>query len=167
MRTAKFERVPVLAGQFAGRLHPGRAAPHAAIHLPASLHQTSQRLHQLAEAFVVADDFGPFVEKYQRYLNGAPDVRTAMSSFKLPLGTTLTLSRPGSARQCLPGTLFPPIPAIAAVAFRTGDLAAQRQRLAGKGFTIYRSRRRDHRAGRGSERPGGDIQWTGMIAVAD
>ena len=40
------------------------------------------------------------------------------------------------APALLPGTLFPPIPGIAAVSFRTADLAAQRSRLLNHGFAF-------------------------------
>jgi hypothetical protein len=63
-----------------------------------------------------------------RYGNGA--------QFKLPLGTTLTIVPLSDARGVLPGTLLPPIPGIAAVAFRTPELSATRRRLVGNGFTV-------------------------------
>ena len=38
--------------------------------------------------------------------------------------------------ELLPGTLLPPVPCIAAVAFRTSNLGALRTRLAENGFTV-------------------------------
>ena len=56
--------------------------------------------------------------------------------FRLPLGTTLTLIDIGDAITMLPGTLLPPIPGIAAVAFRTKATIGLKDRLQGRGFTV-------------------------------
>jgi hypothetical protein len=50
--------------------------------------------------------------------------------------STLTLVPQRHAPALVPGTLFPPIPGIAAVAFRTHDQAALRCRLHDNGFTV-------------------------------
>ena len=137
VRTAKFERV-----QFSPDNSP-EGYIQAARHLtPEYIYQPQYIKHpngctMLAEAFVVADDIGPFVAKYQRYLNAAPDVQDGLSSFRLPLGSTLTLVPARKAAKLFAGSLFPPLPAIVAVSFRTGDLAAQRQRLARQKIPTY------------------------------
>jgi hypothetical protein len=130
VRTAKFERV-----QFSPDDSP-EGYIQAARHLtPEYIYQPRYIEHpngctSLAEAFIVADDIEPLVAKYQRYLDAAPEVRDGLSSFPLPLGSTLTLAPAGKAARLFAGSLFPPLPAIVAVSFRTNDLAAQRERLA-------------------------------------
>jgi catechol 2,3-dioxygenase-like lactoylglutathione lyase family enzyme len=91
---------------------------------------------QLAETVLVADDLEAFAQKYQRYLGAAPSRDGNAIRFRLALGTTLTIVDLRNANDMLPGTLLPPIPGIAAVAFRTPALAALRERLAGQGFTV-------------------------------
>ena len=85
---------------------------------------------------LVADDLEAYAQKYQRYLGAAPSRNGNAIQFRLALGTTLTIVDLRNANDMLPGTLLPPIPGIAAVAFRTPALAALRERLAGQGFTV-------------------------------
>ena len=136
-RTARFERV-----QFA----PGDSPEgyiQAARHLtPAYIYQPRYIEHAngctiLSEAFIVADDATEFARKYERYLGMVAGERDGLFRFPLPLGSALTLVPAQQAGRLFPGSLFPPLPAIVAVAFRTNDLAALRGRLAGQKFTVF------------------------------
>jgi hypothetical protein len=136
VRTAKFERSQLAAGnspegfiQFTRHLTPQY------IYQPRYIQHANGSV-QLAETVLVADDLDGFVTKYSAYLPVAPVRYGNGAQFKLPLGTTLTILGLSDARAMLPGTLMPPIPGIAAVAFRTTKLAETRQRLASAGFTI-------------------------------
>jgi hypothetical protein len=135
-RTAKFERSQLAANnspegfiQFTRHLTPQY------IYQPRYIQHVNGSV-QLAETVLVADDLAGFVKKYSDYLPVAPVRYGNGAQFKLPLGTTLTILGLSDARAMLPGTLMPPIPGIAAVAFRTVKLAETRQRLAGAGFTV-------------------------------
>jgi hypothetical protein len=94
------------------------------------------RCEQLSEAVVVTNDLPHFVEKYGRYVNAQPQWNGRSARFRFPLGSTLTLVDARHAAAMLPGTLLPPVPGIAAVAFRTPDLSALRDRLVARGFSI-------------------------------
>lgn len=136
MRTAKFERV-----QFAPQDSP-EGYIQATRHLtPDYVYQTRYTAHpngcfQLSETVMVVVDLGAFARRYQDYLDLAPAQDGEMLHFRLPLGTTLTLVGAGDAARRLPGTLLPPIPGIAAVAFRTRKLDETRDRLRVQGFTV-------------------------------
>jgi hypothetical protein len=128
-RTAKFQRV-----QFA----PGDSPEgyiQAARHLtPEFVYQPRYVRHPngctaLSNVFLIVDDMDGFVERYTRYIGTAPAHEGGVAAFRLPHGNRLTLLRPAKALELLPETLHPPVPGIAAVAFRCPDLAAQRERL--------------------------------------
>lgn len=136
VRTAKFARV-----QFAPEDSP-EGYVQAARHLtPQFIYQPRYIRHAngcdaLTDCVVVADDLDAFARKYERYL-GAPLVRDGGAwRFEFSLVGRLTLVHHRDARSLLPGTLLPPLPGIAAVAFRCPDLVAQRRRLAGAGVTV-------------------------------
>jgi catechol 2,3-dioxygenase-like lactoylglutathione lyase family enzyme len=135
VRTAKFERV-----QFAPEDSP-EGYIQAARHLtPQYIYQPRYIAHpnqciELSDTIVVTDDLDGFAQKYARYLGTKPAREGDTVRFRFPLVSTLTLVRLRDAPALVPGTLFPPIPGIAAVAFRTRDLAAQRRRLLDHGFT--------------------------------
>jgi catechol 2,3-dioxygenase-like lactoylglutathione lyase family enzyme len=136
VRTAKFERV-----QFAPEDSP-EGYIQAARHLtPQYIYQPRYIEHpnrcvELSDTIVVTDDLDGFARKYARYL-GTDSVRAGETiRFRFPLVSWLTLVHQRHAATLLPGTLYPPIPGIAAVAFRTADLDAQRRRLADHGFTV-------------------------------
>lgn len=136
VRTARFERV-----QFAPEDSP-EGYIQAARHLtPQYIYQSRYIRHAngcdaLTDCVVVTEDLEAFARKYERYL-GAPLVRDGGGwRFEFSLVGRLTLIDHRDARSFLPGTLLPPLPGIAAVAFRCPNLAAQRQRLTGAGFTV-------------------------------
>lgn len=137
MRTARFERV-----QFAPEDSP-EGYIQAARHLtPQYIYQPRYIRHPngcdaLTDCVVVvAEDLDAFARKYERYL-GAPMTREGNGwRFDFPLVGRLTLIHTGDLRNRLPGSLLPPLPGIAAVAFRTPDLAAQRARLAAAGIPV-------------------------------
>ncbi len=135
-RLAKFERV-----QFAPEDSP-EGYIQAARHLtPQYIYQPRYTTHpnrceQLSEAIVVADDLHHFVEKYCRYVDAQPEWKGQAARFRFPLGSTLTLVDARHAAAMLPGSLFPPLPGIAAVAFRTPNLRALRDRLVARRFTL-------------------------------
>jgi catechol 2,3-dioxygenase-like lactoylglutathione lyase family enzyme len=129
MQTAKFERI-----QFAPDDSP-EGYIQAANHLtPQHIYQRRYITHPngcsgLTDAIVIADDLRHFVEKYSRYADAEPRWDGEAASFTFPLGARLVLASSKRGRELLPGTLFPPLPGIAAVAFHTPDLGAQRERL--------------------------------------
>jgi catechol 2,3-dioxygenase-like lactoylglutathione lyase family enzyme len=142
LRTAKFRRV-----QFAPDDSP-EGYIQVAHHLtPQYIYQPRYTAHAngatlLSDTLVVADDVEHFAAKYARYL-GVPATREgAARRFRFALGDRLTLLPWRDAAGWLPGTLMPPPPCIAGVAFRVPDLAAQRARLAAAGFTVRDAGRR-------------------------
>jgi catechol 2,3-dioxygenase-like lactoylglutathione lyase family enzyme len=134
IHTAKFERV-----QFAPE-HSPEGYIQAARHLtPQYIYQPRYITHpngctQLSNTFVVADALDDFVSKYELYTGLPANRQDHACHFSFALGTRLTIIDAKHAPAYLPGTLFPPLPAIAGVAFRCPDLAAQRKRLADNGF---------------------------------
>jgi catechol 2,3-dioxygenase-like lactoylglutathione lyase family enzyme len=135
-RTAKFVRV-----QFDPKSSP-EGYIQASTHLtPEYIYQPRYIRHangcfQLAETVVVADDTAAFERKYRNYLGTTPSREDGVIRFRLERGTTLSIVADREAPRMLPGTLLPPVPGIAAVAFRTMDLTALKDRLAGHGFTV-------------------------------
>jgi hypothetical protein len=134
-RTAKFERV-----QFAPDDSP-EGYIQAARHLtPQYIYQPRYITHAngctaLSDCLVVADDLEHFVRKYEGYLGAAAERDGSAWRFRFSLVGRLTLVQCRDVREWLPGTLLPPAPGIAAVAFRTPDLQGQRARLAAAGVT--------------------------------
>jgi hypothetical protein len=128
-RTAKFRRA-----QFApddspeGYIQAARHLTPEYIYLPRYTAHPN-KCDRLTEAVIVTDDLSHFIDKYSRYLDLTPQRHDGTARFVLPGGTRLVLATSAAARTALPGTLYAPLPAIAAVAFRSGDLAAQRARL--------------------------------------
>ena len=136
VHTAKFERV-----QFAPE-HSPEGYIQAARHLtPQYIYQPRYIVHpngctQLSTTFVVTDALDQFADMYSRY-TGLPAIRQDHAcQFRFALGTQLIIIDAKYAPQWLPGTLFPPLPAIAGVAFRCPNLADQRKRLTDKGFAF-------------------------------
>jgi len=134
VQTAKFERV-----QFAPE-HSPEGYIQAARHLtPDYIYQPRYITHpngctQLSNTFVVTDALDDFARKYELY-TGLPATRQDHACIiSFALGTRLTIIDAKHAPAYLPGTLFPPLPAIAGVAFRCPSLADQRQRLTKGGF---------------------------------
>ena len=136
LRTAKFERT-----QFApndspeGYIQATRHLTPEYIYQPRYIHHANG-CFQLAETILVADDLRAFERRYHNYLNITPEREGDLVRFRLPLGTTLTLTDLKHAPSLLPGTLFPPIPGIAAVGFRTRDLKGTKDRLKANAFTV-------------------------------
>ena len=136
VRTAKFARI-----QFAPEQSP-EGYVQAAQHLtPQYIYQPRYIQHpngctSLHRTVVVTDALEAFAEKYRRYTGLTPIAHAGSCDFHFPRGTRLTIVDVKHAPALLPGTLFPPIPGIAAVSFRTADLAAQRTRLLDHGFAF-------------------------------
>ncbi len=136
VRTAKFARI-----QFAPE-HSPEGYIQAAQHLtPENIYQPRYTTHpngctSLHRTVIITDTLDAFAEKYSAYTGLSPIVRTGSVDFHFPLGTRLTIIDVKHAPALLPGTLFPPIPGIAAVSFRTPDLASQRTRLQQNGFAF-------------------------------
>ncbi len=136
VRTAKFERT-----QFAPRNSP-EGYIQASRHLtPEYIYQPRYISHangcfQLSEVILVTEDPSSFSTRYQAYIGAAPSCEADAIRFRLPLGTTLTLIDVEDAATALPGTLLPPIPGIAAIAFRTRRLAGLMDHLRDQGFTV-------------------------------
>ncbi len=136
VRTAKFARI-----QFAPEQSP-EGYIQAAQHLtPQYIYQPRYIRHpngctSLHRTVVVTDALEAFAEKYRRYTGLSPVAHEGSVNFHFPLGTRLTIVDVRHASALLPGTLFPPVPGIAAVSFRTSELAAQRTRLLDHGFAF-------------------------------
>jgi hypothetical protein len=88
----------------------------------------------LSDCPIVADDLEHFVRKYERYLGARAERDGRAWRFRFSLVGRLTLMHYRDVAEWLSGTLLAPLPAIAAVAFRAPDLAAQRARLAAAGI---------------------------------
>ena len=91
---------------------------------------------ELFETVLVSDDLLAFEKRYRDYLGIAPERDGVALRFQLPGGTVLTIVDVRGAGAMLPGGLLPPIPGIAAVGFRTRELAALREQLKSNGFTV-------------------------------
>lgn len=129
LRTARFERV-----QFAPDESP-EGYIQAATHLtPEYIYQPRYTGHangctELSSAIVVVDELQRFRERYEVYTGLRPQVDGGEASFRFPLFSRLTLMDRAAALRQLPGTLYPPLPGIAAVGFRCPELERQAQRL--------------------------------------
>ncbi len=136
VRTAKFARI-----QFAPE-HSPEGYIQAAQHLtPQYIYQPRYTSHpngctSLRTTFVVTNEVLGFAEKYRRYTGIAPVALDYAMRFDFPLGTSLMIVEAEHAPHYLPGSLFPPLPGIAAVSFRCADLQAQRERLHEHGFDV-------------------------------
>lgn len=134
VRTAKFARI-----QFAPD-HSPEGYVQAAHHLtPQYIYQPRYIVHpngctSLSTTFVVTRDLDGFAKKYRQYTGMSEARYEHVVQFDFPLGTRLVILDDARAADFLPGTSFPPLPAIAGVAFRCPDLDAQRRRLAEQGF---------------------------------
>lgn len=128
-RTAKFERV-----QFAPDASP-EGFIQAALHLtPKYIHQPRYMTHpngatELSEVILVADDADAFEHKYALYAGVATEKRGFKRTFRFPLVSAVSIVAARDAASVLPGSLLPPVPGIAGIAFRTPQLDAQRARL--------------------------------------
>ena len=136
VRTAKFARI-----QFAPDESP-EGYIQAARHLtPEYIYQPRYIRHpngctSVHRTVIVTDALDAFAEKYHRYIGLTPIAHTGYIDFHFPLGTRLTIVDVKHVSALLPGTSLPPIPGIAAVSFRTCNLAAQRKRLVDHGFAF-------------------------------
>lgn len=128
-RTAKFERV-----QFAPDGSP-EGFIQAALHLtPEYIHQPRYITHpngatELSEVILVADDVDAFERKYTLYAGCAAERNGARRTFRFPLVSAVSIVAARDAASVLPGSLLPPIPGIAGVAFKTARLDEVRERL--------------------------------------
>lgn len=136
MRTAKFERV-----QFDPKGTP-EGYIQAARHLtPQYVHQPRYMKHPnkvvaLSETIIVADDAAHYAALYERYTGHASVRVGAKHSFVLQPACRLSIIATRDAATVLPGSLIPPPPAIAGVAFQTTDYPAMKQRLQSGGFAF-------------------------------
>jgi catechol 2,3-dioxygenase-like lactoylglutathione lyase family enzyme len=136
VRTAKFARL-----QFAPKDSP-EGYIQAARHLtPEYIYQPRYIAHpngctRLKETTLIATDLDAMTRRYGVYLGAEPERSEGQSRFTLSGGTILTLLDTQRAVAKLPGSLWPPLPGIAAVSFQTPDLNAQRRRLEAGGFTV-------------------------------
>lgn len=136
VRTAMFQRV-----QFAPDDSPEGYIQVARHLTPQYIYQPRYTAHAngctaLSDTIVVADDLDHFAAKYARYLGAAPRRDGNAWRFDFSRVGRLTLISWRDVAQWLPGTLLPPSPCIAAVAFRVPDLAAQRARLVAADFSV-------------------------------
>jgi len=135
-RTAKFERV-----QFAPNDSP-EGYIQAAKHLtPEHIYQERYTQHpngctEMSDVILVVDDLERFAARYAIYAGVKPVREGAALRFHFPLVSSLTLVGYRDAPSVLPGTLYPPVPGIAAAAFRTRNLDAVRTRLHADGFDV-------------------------------
>lgn len=142
VRTAKFARI-----QFAPE-HSPEGYVQAAQHLtPQYIYQPQYIVHpngcdSLRTTFVATSDLDGFAKKYRQYTGLTAKALDHAVQFDFPLGTRLIIVDAAYAPHYLPGSLFPPLPAIAGVAFRCPDLKAQRARLLDHGFAVAEAQRR-------------------------
>lgn len=128
-RTAKFERV-----QFAPDESP-EGYIQAARHLtPDYVYQPRYTAHAngctaLSSTVLVVDDMARFRERYAAYTGQTPQGDDQEFTFAFQRVSRLTVMTPARALARLPGTLYPPIPGIAAIGFACPDRARQAQRL--------------------------------------
>lgn len=136
VRTAKFERV-----QFAPDESP-EGYIQAARHLtPEYIYQSRYTGHangctELSSTVLVVDDLAAFGRRYATYTGIAPQTREGELVFEFPVLSRLRILSRAAALTQLPGTLYPPLPGIAAVGFRCPDLAAQAERLRAHGIAF-------------------------------
>ena len=135
-RTAKFQRL-----QFAPDDSPEGYLQVARHLTPQYIYQPRYAAHAngctlLSDTIVVADDVERFAAKYANYLAATPVRDGDAWRFSFALGDRLTLVPWRDIGSRLPGSLLPPLPCIAGVAFRVPDLAAQRARLLAAGFGV-------------------------------
>ena len=129
VRTARFERV-----QFSPDDSP-EGYIQAARHLtPEYIYQPRYVRHpngctELSDVYVIVDDVDAYRNRYERYTGVRADVDGGRAAFRFSLCGSLTILSSERALDVLPGTLRPPVPGIAGVAFRCPDVAAQRRRL--------------------------------------
>ncbi len=134
VRTARFRRT-----QFAPDASP-EGYIQAAQHLtPDYIHQARYTTHPngveaLSEVFLVVDDPAAFVARYGTYVGRAPEAREHRQTFQLPLVSAVSIVDVRDAARVLPGSLLPPVPAIAGIAFRTRRLAELPDRLRAHGI---------------------------------
>lgn len=142
VRTAKFERV-----QFAPDESP-EGYIQAARHLtPEYIYQPRYTAHangctELSSTVVVVDDLAAFGKRYATYTGMEPQAADGELVFDFPVLSRLRILSREAARKQLPGTLYPPLPGIAAVGFACPDLHAQAQRLRTQGIAFSQV---DHR----------------------
>lgn len=129
VRTARFERV-----QFAPDDSP-EGYIQAAKHLtPAYIYQPRYIAHpngctELSNTVLIVDDVQAYSDRYRRYTGAEPVAADGGMCLRFPLCSRLTVMDARAAVEYLPGSLHPPVPGIAAVAFRCPDLPAQARRL--------------------------------------
>ncbi len=78
--------------------------------------------HQLSQTILVVDDVDAFTSKYRALLALEPVIDGDTVNFHFPSASRLTITGLQGAKRVLPGSLLPPIPGIAGVAFRTTKL---------------------------------------------
>ena len=83
--------------------------------------------------FLVVDDVPRFVDRYAAYLGAAAVARPHRRTFPLALSAVSVIDVRDAAKV-LPGSLLPPVPCIAGVAFSTPDLAELPARLRAAGI---------------------------------
>jgi hypothetical protein len=133
-RTARFERV-----QFAPDASP-EGFIQAARHLtPEYIHQPRYTSHpngvtELAEVILAVDDADAFERTYAVYAGSTAERIGAKRTFRFPLVSAVSIVAVRDAASVLPGSLLPPVPGIAGVAFRTPQLDAVRARLGAAGI---------------------------------
>jgi hypothetical protein len=83
----------------------------------------------LSSTFVIVDELRRFGDRYGIYAGAQPRAGDGELTFDFPLCSRLTIMTPAVALRRLPGTLYPPLPGIAAVGFRCPDREGQARRL--------------------------------------
>lgn len=138
MRTARFKRT-----QFAPEASP-EGYIQAAQHLtPEYIHQARYMEHpngvtELAEVFLVVSDVDRITERYAAYIGRPPENAERKRTFRLPLVSAVSIVDVRQAAEVLPGSLLPPVPCIAGVAFKTAKLAEIAVRLHAAGIRFAR-----------------------------
>jgi catechol 2,3-dioxygenase-like lactoylglutathione lyase family enzyme len=139
MRTARFDCV-----------HFDRAATPEGL-IQAARHRNPEYVHQarylthpngaqsLAEVVLVVEDPKAYARQYEKLTGQRATKVDGRWTVDLPLATRLIFVNPEAIAAMLPGSLFSPVPSIAAVGFAVDDLEKTVSLLEAADFTVARS----------------------------
>ena len=96
----------------------------------------SNGAYRLSDAMVVAAHMAPVAAAYAGFLGLEPRAEPFGVRFEIGRSFALRIVSLDQAVNVLPGTMFPPIPGIAGIVFRTNDLAGTERILRGREFTV-------------------------------
>ncbi|MDH7798892.1 MULTISPECIES: VOC family protein [unclassified Beijerinckia] len=142
VKTARFDCV-----HFDRALTPEGLIQAARHRNPEYVHQPRYLGHRngatsLAEVLLVTSDANATARRYETLTGQKSRTKDGDPVIDLPLATRLRFMNPDKAASNMPGTLFAPAPAIAAMTFSVTDLAAARKIITTAGFPIVEATNR-------------------------